>query len=216
MRVFTIIQLLLLFETSPARGQQCTEQDWSSTFGNAGDFTSQCQDDVSYVSGMRSGGYDVQLENGPAVIKAATCCAVNLPYSQEGNDCYMEEWWTTLNRSVMRTCRIFRELQISIFLKALLYTFWESLKTRTFIPAFDCISFVLFHSPCSEMTCGQHVYVMVISSTDFSPLGEISWLILGRVSVVNRIAIQIKTGPVGTLMWISQKMEQNSVLTGFS
>lgn len=105
MRVFTIIQLLLLFETSPARGQQCTEQDWSSTFGNAGDFTSQCQDDVSYVSGMRSGGFDVQLENGPAVIKAATCCAVNLPYSQEGNDCYMEDWWTTLNRDdVWATC----------------------------------------------------------------------------------------------------------------
>ncbi|KAL9968789.1 hypothetical protein ACROYT_G020914 [Oculina patagonica] len=96
MRMLVIIQLLFLFGTSPARGQQCAEQDWSSTFGIAGDSMSQCQDDISYVSGFRSAGYGVMVEVGPAVIKAATCCAVNLPYSQEGNDCYLEEWWTTL------------------------------------------------------------------------------------------------------------------------
>ncbi len=108
--MLVIIQLLFLFGTSPARGQQCAEQDWSSTFGIAGDSMSQCQDDISYVSGFRSAGYGVMVEVGPAVIKAATCCAVNLPYSQEGNDCYLEEWWTTLQRSVMKACRIFRKL----------------------------------------------------------------------------------------------------------
>ncbi|XP_078375584.1 coadhesin-like [Oculina patagonica] len=100
MRAFVIIQLLFLFGTNPAIGQQCTEQDWSSTFGIGGDSMSQCQDDISYVSGLRSEGYAAAgtVKTGPDVIEAATCCTVNPPYNQEGNDCYLEEWWTTFTQ----------------------------------------------------------------------------------------------------------------------
>ena len=97
MQTFVIIQLLFLFGTNPARSQQCTEQDWSSTFAIAADSMSQCQDNVSYVNGLRSEGFG-GIEDGPSVIKGATCCAVNLPYSEEGNDCYWEQWWTVLQQ----------------------------------------------------------------------------------------------------------------------
>ena len=98
MRALVIIQLLFLCWTNPSRSQQCTEQDWRSTFAIAADSMSQCQNNVSYVNGLRSEGFGEMVEDGPGVIKAATCCAVNLPYSQEGNDCYWEQWWTALQQ----------------------------------------------------------------------------------------------------------------------
>ena len=66
------------------------------------------------------------------------------------------------------------------------------------------------------MTRGQSVNAMVTSCTDFSPLGEISWLISAWVSAVSRTAIQMKTGPAELCAWISHKMEQNSVQKGLS
>ena len=98
MRAFIIIQLLFLFGANPARSQQCTEQDWRNTFAIAADSMSQCQNNVSYVNGLRSEGYGDMVEDGPGVIKGATCCGVNLPYSQEGNVCYWEQWWTDLQQ----------------------------------------------------------------------------------------------------------------------
>ena len=102
MRFLVIVPFLLLFWSNPARSQQCTELDWTSTFAIAGDSMSQCENNVSYVNGLRSAGYGALVETGPGVIKAARCCAVKLPYSQEGNDCYWDEWWTALSRSDFR------------------------------------------------------------------------------------------------------------------
>ncbi|KAJ7388760.1 hypothetical protein OS493_035870 [Desmophyllum pertusum] len=98
MRFLVTVPFLLLFWSNPARSQQCTELDWTSTFAIAGDSMSQCENNVSYVNGLRSAGYGALVETGPGVIKAARCCAVKLPYSQEGNDCYWDEWWTALSR----------------------------------------------------------------------------------------------------------------------
>ena len=100
MQVLFIIQLLLLLSwSSPIRGQFGNE-DWTSTFAIAGDFTSQCTSSVSYVNGLSTEGYGTLLETGPGVIKAARCCSVNQPYSQESKDCYKAQWWTDLQRYV--------------------------------------------------------------------------------------------------------------------
>ena len=85
--------------SSPTIGQ-CGNEDWTSTFAIAGDSTSQCTSSVSYVNGLSSKGYGTLLETGPGVIKAARCCSVNQPYSQESKDCYKAQWWTDLQRYV--------------------------------------------------------------------------------------------------------------------
>ena len=98
--IIVILQLLLLLTWSnPTRGQ-CGNEDWTSTFAIAGDSTSQCANNVYYVNGLRSEGYGAQLETGPGVIKAARCCSVDQPYSQESNSCYQAQWWTDLQRYV--------------------------------------------------------------------------------------------------------------------
>ncbi|XP_022803230.1 uncharacterized protein LOC111340621 [Stylophora pistillata] len=96
--IIVILQLLLLLTWSnPTRGQ-CGNEDWTSTFAIAGDSTSQCANNVYYVNGLRSEGYGALLETGPGVIKAARCCSVDQPYSQESNNCYQAQWWTDLQR----------------------------------------------------------------------------------------------------------------------
>jgi len=93
MEVLIIFQLLLLLWASPTECQQCTNQDWSSTFAVVGDSMSQCNTNRSYVNALISQGYGVNLQTGPSIIEMARCCGVNLPYSQESNDCYWEQWW---------------------------------------------------------------------------------------------------------------------------
>ena len=96
MKTIIIFQLMLLFWASPAESQQCTDLDWTSTFAQAGDSMSQCRNNVSYVNALTGQGYGVSLQTGPNVIKTARCCGVNLPYSQEENDCYWEQWWVAM------------------------------------------------------------------------------------------------------------------------
>jgi len=93
MEVLIIFQLLLLLGASPTECQQCTNQDWTSTFAVAGDSMSQCNTNRSYVNALISQGYGVNLQTGPSIIEMARCCGVNLPYSQESNDCYWAQWW---------------------------------------------------------------------------------------------------------------------------
>ena len=100
MQVLCIVQLLLLLSWSSPTIGQCGNEDWTSTFAIAGDSTSQCTISVSYVNGLRSEGYGTLLETGPGVVKAAKCCSVDQPYSQESNDCYQAQWWTDLQRYV--------------------------------------------------------------------------------------------------------------------
>ena len=100
MQVLCIVQLLLLLSWSSPTIGQCGNEDWTSTFAIAGDSTSQCTSSVSYVNGLRSEGYGALLETGPGVVKAAKCCSVDQPYSQESNDCYQAQWWTDLQRYV--------------------------------------------------------------------------------------------------------------------
>ena len=93
----TFVKVLLLFCVSLSRGQDaCYKQDWSTTFGAATEDTSQCRDDVSYVSGFQSQEYGEQGQVGLTVIKSAFCCNVKIPYSQEGNQCVWREWWLDL------------------------------------------------------------------------------------------------------------------------
>lgn len=98
MPALVIVHLLLLLFWPPTGGQQCTLEDWTSTFAIAGDSFSQCQNNVYYVDGLRSEGYGALVETGPGVIKAARCCSVNLPYSQEDKTCYRAQWWTALEK----------------------------------------------------------------------------------------------------------------------
>ena len=100
MQVLFIVQLLLLLSWSSPTIGQCGNEDWTSTFAIAGDSTSQCTSSVSYVNGLRSEGYGALLETGPGIVKAAKCCSVDQPYSQESNDCYQAQWWTDLQRYV--------------------------------------------------------------------------------------------------------------------
>ena len=94
MEVFVVLPLLrLLFLVNLAASQQCVNEDWTSTFAIAGDSTSQCSTAVSYVNALISQGYASGLQTGPGVIDNVRCCDVNLPYSQESNDCYQEGWW---------------------------------------------------------------------------------------------------------------------------
>ena len=96
MEVIFIAHFVLLIWASPANSQQCTDEDWTNSFAVAGGSMSQCSTSVSYVNGPISEGYGVNFEYGPGVIKQARCCDVNLPYSQESNDCYEEQWWLSL------------------------------------------------------------------------------------------------------------------------
>ena len=92
------VPLLILLLVNLTSSQQCTDEDWSSTFAVAGDSMSQCSDNVSYVNGLTSQGYGSNLQTGPGIIGSARCCGVRLPYSQESNVCYWEQWWTDLAR----------------------------------------------------------------------------------------------------------------------
>ncbi len=98
MEVIFIAQLILLIWAKLAIGQQCTDQDWSSTFAVDRESMSQCSTKVSYVNGLVSQGYGVNFNYGPGVIEKARCCDINLPYSQEDRDpdCYEEQWWYSL------------------------------------------------------------------------------------------------------------------------
>ena len=100
MQVLFIVQFLLLLSWSSPTIGQCGNEDWTSTFAIGSDSTSQCKSSVSYVNGLRSEGYGALLETGPGVIKAAKCCSVDQPYSQESNYCYKAQWWTDLQRYV--------------------------------------------------------------------------------------------------------------------
>jgi len=97
MEVIFIAHFVLLIWASPTNSQQCTDEDWTKRL----DSMSQCSASASYVNGLISQGYGVNFQSGPGVIKKARCCDVNLPYSQESNDCYEEQWWfSLLTRSV--------------------------------------------------------------------------------------------------------------------
>ena len=96
MEVIFIAHFVLLIWASPANSQQCTDEDWTNSFAVARDSMSQCSTSASYVNGLISEGYGVNFQYGPGVIKKARCCVVNLPYSQESNQCYEEQWWYSL------------------------------------------------------------------------------------------------------------------------
>ena len=98
MEVLIYVPLLMLFLVSPTSSQRCNDEDWSSTFAVVGDSTSQCSDNISYVNGLTSQGYGSSLQDGPGIIGSARCCGVRLPYSQESNVCYWEQWWIDLER----------------------------------------------------------------------------------------------------------------------